>query len=214
MASESRNLAANPKQSEGNERKVVVPAREGRAVLVHAGELIRVRDLEGNQCVDFWAFSANDVSEYLSAGHTRVHIDRLFPRVGEQFVTNRRRPILLFERDESPGFHDMLCAACDSTRYTALGVKGWHGSCQENLQIAMREVGFDEIEVPQSVNIFMHMSVHEDGSLKWEPIKSKAGDFVDFRAEMDCYAVVSACPQDVTSLNGGKPTPASLEILA
>ena len=95
---------------------VLVPAREARAVTVPAGGRFRVVDVEGGQVVDLFAFVAGDVGEYASAEHTRIWVNRLFPLVGEAFVTNRRRPILVFERDDSPGVHDMLCAACDPTR--------------------------------------------------------------------------------------------------
>ncbi len=106
----------------GVERRVVVPPREGRAVRLPRGRRFRVVDLEGHQCGDLFAYVASDVGEYASAEHTRVHVDRLFPRPGEHFVTNRRRPILAFEADDSPGVHDMLIAACDPARYEGLGV--------------------------------------------------------------------------------------------
>ena len=117
-----------------DDRFVLVPAREGRAVPLAAGERFRVIDVEGGQVCDLFAFSADDMWEYASAEHTRVALDRLFPGPGQSFVTNRRRPILRLEEDRSPGVHDMLCAACDPARYRQLGVHGWHASCQENLQ--------------------------------------------------------------------------------
>jgi uncharacterized protein YcgI (DUF1989 family) len=53
-----------------------------------------VVDLHGGQVVDLFALRASDPSEYASAQHTRVHLLRLFPRVGEAFLSNRRRAIL------------------------------------------------------------------------------------------------------------------------
>jgi len=192
---------------------VHVPAREGRAVEVGAGRAFRVIDVEGEQVADLFAFCVDDVTEYASAEHTRAYVDRLFPRVGEHFVTNRRRPILRFEEDRTPGVHDMLCAACDPTRYTGLGVEGWHASCQENLQRAMAERGFERVEVPQSINLFMNIPVSTDGSLGWEPAPTKPGDAVTMRAELDCYVVVSACPQDIVPINGRNPTSIEIELL-
>ncbi|MDQ3890656.1 MAG: urea carboxylase-associated family protein [Actinomycetota bacterium] len=190
-----------------------VPAREGRAVGIEAGRRFRVIDPQGSQVADVFAFSVADVSEYASAEHTRVHVNRLFPRVGEHFVTNRRRPILRYERDDSPGVHDMLCAACDPTRYAGLGLEGWHASCEENLERALSELGYDRIEVPQSINLFMNIPLGADGALGWEPAPTRAGDSVTFRAELDCYLVVSACPQDVVPINAGNPTPIDIELL-
>ena len=192
---------------------VLVPAREARAVQVPTGGSFRVVDVEGGQVVDLFAFVAGDVEEYASAEHTRIWVNRLFPRVGEAFVTNRRRPVLWFEADDSPGVHDMLCAACDPERYTGLGVQGWHASCQENLRTAMAELGFDRVEVPQPINLFMNIPVREGGELGWEPAPTQPGDSVTLVAEMDCVVVVSACPQDLVPINNGNPTAIAIQLL-
>jgi uncharacterized protein len=192
--------------------RVDVPAREGRGVRVAAGQRFRVIDVEGGQVADTFAFRADDVGEYHSAEHTRAYVSRLFPRPGEPFVTNRRRPILWLESDDSPGVHDMLCAACDPERYTGLGVEGWHASCQENLRRAMAELGFDRVEVPQPINLFMNIPVRAGGELGWEPAPTRAGDSVTLRAEIDCVVVVSACPQDIVPINNGNPTPIAVEL--
>jgi len=192
---------------------VLVPARQARAVQVPPGERFRVVDVEGGQVVDLFAFVAGDVGEYASAEHTRIWVNRLFPRVGEAFVTNRRRPILWFERDDSPGVHDMLCAACDPTRYRLLGVDGWHPSCQENLQRVMAGLGHDRIEVPQPINLFMAVRVEPDGSFTWSPAPTSAGDGVVLRAELDCIVVASACPQDRNEINHYRPTPIGIQLL-
>jgi uncharacterized protein len=194
-------------------RTVDVPAREGRAVRVSAGQRFRVIDVEGGQVADTFAFRAGDVSEYHSAEHTRAYVSRLFPRPGEHFVTNRRRPILRLEEDASPGIHDMLCAACDPERYTGLGVEGRHASCQENLRGAMAELGFDRVEVPQPINLFMNIPVREGGELGWEPAPTRPGDSVTMLAEMDCMVVVSACPQDIVPINNSNPTGIAIELL-
>ena len=189
-----------------------IPAREGRGVSIRAGGRVRVIDPEGGQVADVFAFSADDPSEYHSAEHTRVYVGRLFPRVGEQFVTNRRRPILTLEADDSPGIHDMLCAACDPARYQGLGVEGWHASCQENLLGAMHQLGVEGVEVPQPINLFMNIPISTEAELGWLPAPTHPGDSTTLRAELDCYVVVSACPQDIVQINAGRPGPIDLEI--
>ncbi len=193
--------------------RVDVPARDGRGVRVAAGGRFRVIDVEGGQVADTFAFRADDVTEYHSAEHTRAYVSRLFPRPGEPFVTNHRRPILVLEEDASPGVHDMLCAACDPERYEGLGVEGWHASCEENLRNAMADLGFERVEVPQPINLFMNIPVLDAGELGWEPAPTRAGDAVTLRAEMDCIVVVSACPQDIVPINNGNPTPIAIELL-
>jgi uncharacterized protein YcgI (DUF1989 family) len=193
--------------------RIDIPAREGRAVRVEAGRSFRVVDLEGGQVADLFAFCLDDLSEHLSAEHTRAQLFRLFPRVGESFVSNLRRPILLFEADTSPGFHDMLFAACDAARYANLGASGDHASCADNLQTALAGLGFDPVRVPQPVNLFENIPARRDGTLDWQATATVAGDHVQMRAERDCLIVVSACPYDLVSTNGAAPGPLAIDLL-
>ncbi len=193
--------------------RIGIPAREGRGALLEAGTRFRAIDVKGKQCGDLFAFSRDDVNEFASAEHTRVWTSRLFPEVGEVFVTNRRRPILTLLEDRSPGKHDMLLAACDPTRYELLGVKGWHASCQENLQEVMAGFGFEDIEIPQPINVFMNTPLLADGSIGWRTGETGPGDWIMFRTELPCYVVLTACPQDILPLNDKNPTEMALEVL-
>ncbi|MEO3755586.1 urea carboxylase-associated family protein [Streptomyces sp. B6B3] len=193
--------------------RIEVPAREGRAVVVTAGQRVRVVDVEGQQVGDVFAVSSDDPTEYHSAAHTRAHVSRLFPAVGERFVTNRRRPVLTLVDDSSPGRHDMLVAACDPPRYAALGAPPGHASCAENLEKALGSLGLSLPVVPQPINVFMDIRVDDAGALVWRTSPSRPGDSVTFRAEMDCVVAVSACPQDLVGINGPVLTPLTVLVL-
>nr|WP_216858633.1 urea carboxylase-associated family protein [Actinomadura verrucosospora] len=192
--------------------RTLVPAGEGRAVRVAAGRRVRVVDLEGGQVGDLFAYAADDPRERLSAAHTRSETSRLFPALGEAFVTDRRRPILTLAGDTSPGSHDMLIAACDPARYAALGVPV-HRSCARNLDLALAELGLEAGTTPQPVNVFMRIPVEEAGRLRWLPAESRAGDSITFEAAMDCVIALSACPQDQVGINNGRPTPLAIDVL-
>ena len=196
----------------GAMQRLEVPAREGVATLVRTGQRIRVVDTEGGQVGDCFAFNAADLTEHLSAPHTRAFNTRLFPQVGEPFVTNKRRPILTLAADDSPGIHDFLLAACDPDRYTGLGVKEWHASCAENLQLAMAAIGHEIVFIPQPVNVFMNIPVAGDTTVSFQPAQTKPGDSITFEAAMDCYFAISACPQDIVGINVGATTGMLLEI--
>ena len=100
------------------EHRIDVPAREGRAVRVEAGRSFRVVDVDGGQVGDLFAFCLDDLGEYLSAEHTRAELFRLFPRVGESFVSNRRRPILLLRGGHLAGLprHALRGLRCRALR--------------------------------------------------------------------------------------------------
>ena len=191
---------------------VRVPAGEGRAVVVRQGQTVAVTDVEGGQVGDLFAFAVADPGEYASAGHTRVAIRKLFPRPGDPVLTNRRRPILSVTEDTSPGRHDMLYAACDAARYELLGAEPSHRSCAANLRQALRAQGIEAVEVPQPLNVFMDVQAQQDGTLVSFPASSRPGDYIAFRAAMDCLIVLSSCPMDIVGISSGGITPLELRV--
>lgn len=192
-----------------------IPARRGKAVRVAKGRLVKMINTHGTQVVDTWAFNADDLAEFMSMEHTRPHIGRTVPRVGDVMYTNKRRPILTFVEDSSPGIHDTIIAACDRYRYKFLGVEGYHDNCTDNLFAAMAELGLTPPEVPSPLNMWMNIPVEPDHSLSFQPTVSKPGDHVLLRAEMDVVMAFSACPQDILPINGvaGKPVEAHFQVL-
>ncbi len=137
-------------------------------------------------------------------------------------MCNTRQPMLTLIEDTSPGVHDMLFAACDRWRYAQLGVAGYHASCVENLQLEVRKMGDEGLDVqgveslmegdfkwaPDPLNLFMNVPVKPlggggGGELGIERPIARKGEYVVLRAETDCVVVMSACPMDLNMVNGG-----------
>ena len=189
-----------------------IPARSGKAARMKQGQILKVINTHGNQIVDFWAFNTRDGREFMSMEHTRPIIEKLTPVVGDILRTNRRRPILSVLKDTTPGVHDTTIAACCPIRYKQLGVKGHHASCQENLHKALKSIRRHTDEVPCPFNLFQNTQYHPKRGLQYKPCVTKPGQYISFRAQMDCVVVFSACPQDLLGVNAGEPTEAHFEI--
>ncbi|WPH00134.1 Hypothetical protein R9X50_00295700 [Acrodontium crateriforme] len=158
--------------------------------------------------------------EYLSMEHSRTSTLHVIPRVNDTLVSNLREPMLTVIEDSSPGIHDTLIAACDPARYKALGVNEWaeHGSCAQNLVLALTElneraglkgakgVGADCTinNHPAPLNLFMNVPWDDEGDLGFKAAKTSPGDYIRLKAERDVVVVMSACPQDLTDINGKK----------
>jgi len=198
----------------GSELKLI-PARRGRAARLKAGQSIKIINTHGQQVVDTWCFNAEDLREFLSMEHLRPTIERIFARKCDKLVTNRRRPILSFLEDTSPGVHDTLFAACDTYRYGLLGCTTYHDNCTDNLYAAMQALGLTPHDCPSPLNLWMNIPVVEGGATVWGEPVSKPGDYVVLRAELDCIVAMSACPQDILPINGRdrQPTEAHYQIL-
>lgn len=187
-----------------------IPARRGHAVRVTRGTEIEIINPSGTQVVDTWALCPPDLTEHLSMEHTRVVLGRLIPRTGDQLCSNRRRPLLTITADTSPGIHDTLMASCDAERYRMLGHRGYHDNCHDNFAAALRALGLPARAVPAPLNLFMNVPWEADGTLRFEPPRSRPGDLVRLRAETELIIVMSACPQDLVPVNGQAHRPAEV----
>ncbi len=192
-----------------------IPAKHGVAVRLEPGQAIAVVNTHGTQVVDTWAFVADDLTEVMSMEHSRVENGRMIPPIGGDFFTNRRAPILTLEADESPGIHDTLMAACDRRRYERLGCTTYHRNCADNLAEALAALGVPPQPTPSPLNLFMNIPIHADRSLGQGAPVGHPGERVVLRAKRACIVALSACPQDMTPINGENrmPTDAHYEIL-
>ncbi len=184
-----------------------IPARHGIAVELVRGQRIKVINTHGQQVLDTWAFRADNMAEYLSMEHTRSVNSRIYPRPGDVLVSTRRRPMLTLVEDRSPGDHDTLLCACSAEIYRELGVVGPHRNCEDNLHEALAALGLVALCTPGPLNLFMNTPAVADGRIDRRPPTAAAGDHVVLRAEMDLVLVFSACPQDVTVINGENRPP-------
>ena len=184
-----------------------IPAGYGTAVFLDKGDRIRVINTYGNQVLDTWAFNREDMSEAMSMEHTRSVNSRIYPRVGDMLVSTRRRAMLCLVEDTSPECHDTLLCACNRALYEELGCTNDHRSCEDNLHEALAAVFLSYPTTPGPLNLFMNTPVDSAGSIHRQAPLSQPGDAVELLCMMNLVLVFSACPQDITTINGLARTP-------
>jgi uncharacterized protein YcgI (DUF1989 family) len=185
----------------------VIPARHGKAIRLSKGQTIRIINTHGTQVLDLWAFNADEAGEYLSMEHTRSKNSKITLNLGDSYVSDRRRAMLTVVEDTSPGIHDTLLCACNRQVYEELGCREYHRNCSDNLHEALAEIGRKFPFTPGPLNVFMNIPVNGDRSISRLPPATRPGDYLKLRAEMDLVVVISACPQDISVINGPEKTP-------
>jgi uncharacterized protein YcgI (DUF1989 family) len=193
-------------------RELIVPARRAEAIRLARGDLVTVFNDQGQQVVDTWAFDAENIHQRMSMEHTRASLLKIVPETGDSLYSNYRQPILKLIEDTSPGVYDTLMPSCDRDRYEQLGCIDYHDNCADNLVDAMREIGFDVVDIPSPFNILMNVPVGSELDLAFEEPLSRPGDFVKLRAERDVIMVFSSCPQDILPVNGRDRVPVEVRI--
>jgi uncharacterized protein len=192
-------------------RELVVPAGHGRGVTLAAGELLTVVQTTGHQVADMLAFRGDDLTEFLSTSHTIASNGRLWPAVGQRYLSNQRTPLLEVV-DDPVGRHDLIIAACDPWRYRYdFGVED-HRSCSDNFLEVFQPHGIERHRLPHPVNLFQNMLYHEDGRVEFRTSLAAAGASVTLRALVPLLVGVSACPMDLNPISGGRPSDILLRV--
>lgn len=177
---------------EKREERRLLPV-SGKAVEVRAGEVLRISQVDGEQCVDFNAFSMEDYGERMSVGHSRRQGFRLVE--GDVVLSNRHRPLLYVAHMPSTCVTDLLGARCNAPMFEKkFGFKErTHTNCQDTLAESIREYGLSSDDVHDSFN--MWMNTNWDGSGTWwvEWNSGTSADHVDLLACYDTLCVPVTC---------------------
>jgi hypothetical protein len=190
----------------------LIPAAHGAGLRLKRGDRLRVIDPEGGQSGDLVAFSP-DGGQRLSSGRTFDYGGKIYVSTGDVLWSDRSNPMLTIVTDQV-GRHDLLYAPCSLEMYRMqYGVTGYHANCHDNLCNALRELGIHPEPLVSTFNFFMDAAVGADGRLTFAPPRSRAGDSMVLRAEMDLAIALSACP--ASTCNGGAPAkPLAFDVLS
>ena len=177
---------------------------------IRAGQTVRIVDLEGNQAADVLFYNRHDVAEHYSASDTLLRQGGIYLTTGSVLVSSEGRPMLTVVADTC-GRHDTLggaCAAESNTVRYALQKKFMH-SCRDNFLTALihADIGLGKRDLVPTINFFMNVPVTPEGGLRFDDGISGPGKYVELRAEMDVWMLVSNCPQLNNPCNAYNPTP-------
>ena len=189
---------------------LVVPPRDGRSFRVPAGHYFRILSTQGPQVGDLNLWTADDLSERFFSGKTRAlhgtHVTtghRLWSTLPHlrpmATITANTLDWYGFDADGA-GIHDVIGTRCDPYTNHLLNGLDYHHCCHSNLTRALSDatdlpLHVAEMHVHDVLNVFMATGFTRDTHqyfMKASPVRP--GDFIEFFAEIDLLAALSACP--------------------
>ena len=190
--------------------RIIVPPREARCFRVPAGCFFRISCVDGPQVGDLDLWNAADMREHFYSGKTRAlhgtHVsqgDRLwssFPFL-RPMATVVADTLAWYGTDEHGArVHDVIGTRCDPYTQRLLGGDDYHHCCHSNLTRALAaETGMTireaEAHVHDVLNVFMCTGFTPDsGRYFMKASPARAGDHLEFLAEIDLLGALSACP--------------------
>jgi uncharacterized protein YcgI (DUF1989 family) len=164
----------------------------GKALPVYRGEVLRIIQVEGGQCVDFNAFNLHDYKEYLGVSNTRS----IGFRIGKGDIVwtqqSRNSPMYYILEMAPTCVTDLLGGRCNAQLRYREGV-GLHTNCQDTFTEAVGEYGLTPDDVHDSFNMWMNTEWDSTGRWQITLNTGRAGDYVDLLALMDTLAVPIVC---------------------
>ncbi len=190
----------------------ILKPQTGHAFRLAKGSTLKVIDPLGQQVSDLFCFSAQDLGESLSSGRSIDYNDSIFLSRGNQLYSNRSQ-VMMSILEDTCGRHDFLLTPCSLKMFQIVsGSKVYHPSCHENLAQSLAEFGVHADQISTTFNIFMNVVVGggDKGEIRINPPRSRPGDWILLRAEMDLIVSLTACSHEET--NNGVCKPIHFEI--
>ena len=190
--------------------KIIIPPREGVCFPVASGQFFRIISSEGPQVGDLNLWAESNLNERFYSGKTRaLHGSHL--STGDRLWSNfpHLRPIATITADTLDWYgideyggsvHDVIGTRCDPYTNKLLSGDNYDHCCHSNLTRALAkyknlEISEAEQYVHDVLNVFMCTGFTRDTGqyfMKASPVRP--GDYLEFFAEVDLIAGLSACP--------------------
>jgi uncharacterized protein len=196
-----------------------VPGGATWSHVLKRGTALRITDVEGgaNVAAYFLNFELPaerfNLPDTLKAQHTarltRGHV--LYSDMGR---------VLCSIIADTVGWHDPLAgisnAALIEKKYGRLSYQQarneWHQNARDGLAVELGKYGLGPRDLHATVNFFSKVTVDSEGNLHYSANNSKAGSYVELRAEMNVLVLLNTCPHPLDDGNVYAPKPVELSI--
>ncbi|MBI2847309.1 MAG: urea carboxylase-associated family protein [Chloroflexi bacterium] len=205
--------------------ELLVPREHGGALTVKRGQVLRIIMVEGKQVGDLAIWNAHDYKETYDACLTyamnRVEGTGDYRHVKKLYAKLPKANLMFTVIEDRVGAHWCLSGNKCSVPLYKLREKhatvesqpvprGYHRNCQDNIAEAIISYGLTPEDVPNVFNVFMNVTLDENGGHFIRPPLGNKGDYIDLLAEMDCLVALSACP--APWCNDGINKPLKMEV--
>ena len=184
----------------------------GKAIELLAGQILRIEQVEGLQCVDFNCFNLHDYKEFMHCGRTRT-VHGFNPTKGSfMWSAPPRERALLYILEDTVGRNDVLFPRCSAYLYESAYGFDAHTNCHDIQAEAQREFGLTPDDVHDSFNLFMCTQVTLQGRATITRQETKPGDHVELLALTDLLAIPNVCGADVMRTSNFALKPIKLSV--
>jgi urea carboxylase-associated protein 2 len=123
--------------------------------------------------------------------------------------------------EDTCGWHDPICghltAEQSKAKYGDLSYadarNDFHRNSRDNFLIELQKFGLTIRDLPPNINFFSKVVVEDDGALRYTAGNSRAGNYVELRAEMNTLVILDTCQHPLDPNTVYDPRPLHLSII-
>lgn len=192
----------------------LVPGGGHTSFVLKRGQVLRITDLEGGANVSLLLLNAQEKSERLNLPDTLKcqHTAKL--TAGHCLYSDMGRVLAAITADTC-GWHDSFGGVLNAEEVREKYGQGryqerrnaFHRNGVDNLLVELGKWNLNLQDLLMPLNLFSKVTVDEGGAFAFETGNSRAGDYVELYAPMDCLVVLTALqhPLDPNPVYSPKP---------
>jgi len=195
-------MTVSPESLEGRivlEEEVPGGAMWSRALLRH--QTLRVVDVDGGANVGLLLYNRDLLLERYNMPDTLKAQHVAFITKGRALYSDMGR-ILCSVTEDTCGWHDTVCGHLGAEATVAkYGEKRYQEhrndferNAHDSFLVELGKWGLGPRDLVPNLNLFSKVVAEADGKLRFQTGHSRAGAFIDLRAEMNVLAVLNTCP--------------------
>jgi uncharacterized protein len=183
------------------------------------GTSLRLTDMEGGANVSALFFNFECPAERYNMPDTlkAQHIARIAKPCVLYSDMGR---ILCSVTEDTVGWHDTISGHSNAKlvqqKYGELNYQtarnGFHRNTHDSLLIELEKWGLSSRDLHANASFFSRVTVDNEGGMHFVPGNSKAGDFIELRAEMNVLVMLNSCQHPMDPDPQYHPRPVNLSI--
>jgi urea carboxylase-associated protein 2 len=170
------------------------------------GMQLRLTDTQGGANVGMLFYNPQNTLERYNAPDT-LKCQHTFKLTRGHCLYSDMGRIFCSITEDCVGWHDTVCG--NSSRQSVQQRWGerryqefrneWQQNGQDAFLVEAGKYGLGRRDLAANVNWFSKAAAAEDGTLRFDPSNSRAGQFVELRFEMDTLVLLHTCPHPLNS---------------
>lgn len=182
-----------------------IPGGAHWSMLMRKGTSLRLIDKEGGANVGMLFYNPLDNLECYNAPDT-LKCQHTFKLTKGHCLYSDMGRIFCSITDDSVGWHDTVGGnLTDANMKKKWGVKtyqekrnDWTLSGEHSFLVELAKYGLNKRDMAANLNWFSRVFTDDEGNMDFDPLNSKAGDYVELRFEMDTLVIFHTCPHPLS----------------